>query len=377
MTESHDDEERTECRTRTPTAELAECTCPSSATDHGASSRRVSAELAELARARSFCERATATRRNASTSDSAETWEFLRVRTECGGDPASDSSAGGRSSRPGRRTAKDGSPQARRGDAAACRRNSADDAACLDHEGRRHRARDRGGDRLRRARARHRPPPGAALGAVQRLAHADPRGAPPARGARARLLRPEPRRPRAHDLARRAARGVHGARRARGARDRGGRGEDDARGPRRARGGRAALRRGSRRTSARASPARRAARSWASGCARTTPSTTSSTASPTCRSSSSSRRARAARSPGPAVWAPGDHSIDGLYAKNAEQHRAIRQALAAGSGEGARALAREHVLSSFHLLEAILEQVGGTWPQPKRSAAKLSLIVAA
>ena len=55
---------------------------------------------------------------------------------------------------------------------------------------------------------------------------------------------------------------------------------------------------------------------------------------------------------GPAVWAPGDHSIDGLYAKNAEQHRAIRQALAAGSAEGARALAREHVLSSFHLLEA-------------------------
>jgi DNA-binding GntR family transcriptional regulator len=75
---------------------------------------------------------------------------------------------------------------------------------------------------------------------------------------------------------------------------------------------------------------------------------------------------------GPAVWAPGDHSIDGLYAKNAEQHRAIRQALVAGSGEGARALAHEHVLSSFELLEAILEQVGGTWPQPKRSAAKVS-----
>src|SRR4029077_8879969 len=75
---------------------------------------------------------------------------------------------------------------------------------------------------------------------------------------------------------------------------------------------------------------------------------------------------------GPAVWAPGDHSIDGLYAKNAEQHRAIRPALAAGSGEGARALAREHVLSSFHILEAVLEQVGGTWPQSKRSAAKVS-----
>ncbi|HKI90880.1 MAG TPA: GntR family transcriptional regulator [Gaiellaceae bacterium] len=61
---------------------------------------------------------------------------------------------------------------------------------------------------------------------------------------------------------------------------------------------------------------------------------------------------------GPAVWAPGDHSIDGLYVKNAEQHRAIKQALMARSAAGARALAREHVLSSFVLLETILEQVG-------------------
>jgi DNA-binding GntR family transcriptional regulator len=61
---------------------------------------------------------------------------------------------------------------------------------------------------------------------------------------------------------------------------------------------------------------------------------------------------------GPAVWAPGDHSLDGLYLRNAEQHRAIKQALFAGSATGARALAREHVLSSFHLLETILEQVG-------------------
>ena len=61
---------------------------------------------------------------------------------------------------------------------------------------------------------------------------------------------------------------------------------------------------------------------------------------------------------GPAVWAPGDHSIDDLYAVNAEQHRAIRQALAARSAAGARALAREHVMASFHLLETILEQVG-------------------
>jgi len=70
---------------------------------------------------------------------------------------------------------------------------------------------------------------------------------------------------------------------------------------------------------------------------------------------------------GPAVWAPGDHSIDGMYAKNAEQHRAIKQAIAAGSATGARALAREHVLSSFNLLETILEQVGSSWPQPRRA----------
>src|SRR4051794_24549172 len=61
---------------------------------------------------------------------------------------------------------------------------------------------------------------------------------------------------------------------------------------------------------------------------------------------------------GPAVWAPGDHSLDELYVKNAEQHRAIKQALIAGSAVGARALAREHVMSSFSLLETILEQVG-------------------
>jgi len=66
---------------------------------------------------------------------------------------------------------------------------------------------------------------------------------------------------------------------------------------------------------------------------------------------------------GPAVWAPGDARIDELYARNDQQHRAIRGALAAGSPDGARALAREHVLSSFHMLEEILEQVGAKpWP---------------
>ena len=73
---------------------------------------------------------------------------------------------------------------------------------------------------------------------------------------------------------------------------------------------------------------------------------------------------------GPAVWAPGDHSIDGLYAKNAEQHRAIKQALVAGSGAGARALAREHVLSSFVLLETILEQVGAQPRDWQKSRAR-------
>ena len=61
---------------------------------------------------------------------------------------------------------------------------------------------------------------------------------------------------------------------------------------------------------------------------------------------------------GPAVWAPGNEAIDDLYAANDQQHRAIRQALAAGSAAGARALAREHVLASFELLEVILREVG-------------------
>ena len=49
--------------------------------------------------------------------------------------------------------------------------------------------------------------------------------------------------------------------------------------------------------------------------------------------------------------------LDDLYARNDEQHRAIREAIAAGSAGGARLLAREHVLSSWRLLEAILEYV--------------------
>ena len=56
------------------------------------------------------------------------------------------------------------------------------------------------------------------------------------------------------------------------------------------------------------------------------------------------------------VWATGD-DLDVLYDKNDRQHRAIREAITARSPDGARVLAREHVLSSGRLLEAILDKV--------------------
>ena len=69
------------------------------------------------------------------------------------------------------------------------------------------------------------------------------------------------------------------------------------------------------------------------------------------------RLAKSARFSGSAIWAPKNAgAIEGLYIKNEKQHRAIREALEAGSAAGARALAREHVLASGRLLEAILEQ---------------------
>ena len=48
---------------------------------------------------------------------------------------------------------------------------------------------------------------------------------------------------------------------------------------------------------------------------------------------------------GDRVWSA-RAELDELYAKNDLQHRAIREAIAAGSAAGARLLAREHVLSS-------------------------------
>jgi DNA-binding GntR family transcriptional regulator len=56
------------------------------------------------------------------------------------------------------------------------------------------------------------------------------------------------------------------------------------------------------------------------------------------------------------VWATGA-DLDDLYVSNEHQHSAIREAIVARSAEGARVLAREHVLSSGRLLEAILDKI--------------------
>ncbi len=50
--------------------------------------------------------------------------------------------------------------------------------------------------------------------------------------------------------------------------------------------------------------------------------------------------------------------LDELYARNALQHRAIRDAIAAASPGAARLLAHDHVLSSFALTEVALESLG-------------------
>ena len=59
---------------------------------------------------------------------------------------------------------------------------------------------------------------------------------------------------------------------------------------------------------------------------------------------------------GQSVWAT-ETKVDALYEENLRQHRALREAIAAGSAKGARILASEHVLSSGRLLEAILDEL--------------------
>ena len=225
------------------------------------------------------------------------------------------------------------------------------------HQGRRHRARDRGGDRLRGARARDRPPPGAAVRAVQRLADAGARGVAAPGRARPRLVRAEPRRARAHDLARGAARGVHGARRARVARDGGRRAEGHAGGSRGARCRREALRR----DLARAAVAR-ARRGAALDHGRL------GAREPRVPRRHLPRRRPAARRAAREERAPLVLGAGGVGAGRPLARRPLREERRAaprdqagargGSAAGARALAREHVLSSFVLLETILEQVG-------------------
>jgi DNA-binding GntR family transcriptional regulator len=70
---------------------------------------------------------------------------------------------------------------------------------------------------------------------------------------------------------------------------------------------------------------------------------------------------------GKGVWAPGSSEVDALYARNDREHRALIEALAAGSAAGARALARQHVLNSFELLMTVIEQRSAR-PRAKRSA---------
>ena len=68
---------------------------------------------------------------------------------------------------------------------------------------------------------------------------------------------------------------------------------------------------------------------------------------------------------GDRVWSA-RAELDELYAKNDLQHRAIREAIAAGSAAGARLLAREHVLSSGRLIEVVIESLGSGGRDPGR-----------
>jgi DNA-binding GntR family transcriptional regulator len=68
-------------------------------------------------------------------------------------------------------------------------------------------------------------------------------------------------------------------------------------------------------------------------------------------------------------WSPGGPEIDDLYRQNVHQHRAIRDAIAARSTDGARALAHEHVLHSGRLLEVILEHRGAQPAEPRVAGA--------
>ena len=66
---------------------------------------------------------------------------------------------------------------------------------------------------------------------------------------------------------------------------------------------------------------------------------------------------------GSRVWSA-RAEFDDLYVKNDLQHRAIRETIAAGSASAARAIAREHVLSSGRLIETVLDALGSSARDP-------------
>ena len=68
------------------------------------------------------------------------------------------------------------------------------------------------------------------------------------------------------------------------------------------------------------------------------------------------------------IWAAGSE-LDELYELNDAQHRAIQAAILARNPQGARALAREHVLASGRLLETILDQAEARRPRRRRRAS--------
>lgn len=72
---------------------------------------------------------------------------------------------------------------------------------------------------------------------------------------------------------------------------------------------------------------------------------------------------------GQAVWEAGGAEVDVLYEANVLQHRAIREAVAAGSTAGARALARDHVISSYELLLAVRAHVEHRSSRPQLRSA--------
>lgn len=58
---------------------------------------------------------------------------------------------------------------------------------------------------------------------------------------------------------------------------------------------------------------------------------------------------------GEALWAPGSPA-DRLYETNVRQHEAIRHALAVRNGPAARILVQDHIMDSWRLLQAVLDE---------------------